>query len=315
MRNRTLRRSRLRTSIYTLLLSVLLIAAACSKSTTSSSGSPTGGGSISITKDDAIAAEVPSDIASKGTLTIASDASYPPMEFFAEDNVTVIGADVDMGQAVATVLGLKFNFVNAKFDGIIPGLQSGKYDIGWSSFFDNTDRQKLVDMVDYFQAGSGIFVAPSNTQSYTSLDAFCGQAVAAESGTTQLDDINAASKTCQSEGKQPIQALSFDTQNGVNLAVTSGRAVAGLSDTEVAIYQTVVTKGALRFAGEYAAPVLYGIAVPRPSGAAKGSGPMTKPIQDALQKLFTTGAYEQILKKWGIEKGAITAPSVNASTS
>jgi polar amino acid transport system substrate-binding protein len=301
--------------VLPLALAGLLVAgAACSKSTTPSSGSPTGG-SVSITKDDAIAAEVPSDIASKGTLTVASDASYPPMEFFAEDNTTVIGADVELGQAVATVLGLKFNFVNATFNGIIPGLQSGKYDIGWSSFFDTTDRQKLVDMVDYFQAGSGIFVLASNTQNYTSLDPFCGQAVAAESGTTELDDANAASKTCQQEGKQPINVLSFDTQNNVNLAVTSGRAVAGLSDTEVALYQTVVTKGAVRFAGEYAPPVLYGIAVPRPSGAAKGSGPMTKPILDALQKLFTTGAYQQILQKWGIEKGALTAPSVNAATS
>jgi polar amino acid transport system substrate-binding protein len=294
---------------------LLLASAACAKNTTSGGSSPTGSGSISVTKDDAIAAEVPSDIASKGTLTVASDASYPPMEFFAEDNKTLIGADVDLAQAVATVLGLHFNVVNATFNGIIPGLQSGKYDLGWSSFFDNLDRQKVVDMVDYFQAGSGIFVPASNTQNYTSLDAFCGQAVAAESGTTELDDANAASQKCQSEGKGPIKALSFDTQNSVNLAVTSGRAVAGLSDTEVALYQTVVTKGALRFAGEYAPPVLYGIAVPRPSGAAKGSGPMTKPILDALQKLFTTGAYQQILQKWGIQRGALTAPSVNASTS
>lgn len=318
----TVRRSGRRVGIgAALALSLMLIASACGKSSDTTGGSTTGGttpaptGTWSVTKDATIAAEVPADMASKGTLTIATDASYPPMEFFATDNKTLIGADIDLGQAVGDVLGLKFNFVNATFDGIIPGLQSGKYDIGWSSFFDNTDRQKLVDMVDYFQAGSGIFVASSDTQTYTSLDAFCGQSVAAESGTTELDDANAASKTCQTEGKQPIKVLSFSSQNGVNLAVTSGRAVAGLADTEVALYQTVVTDGALRYAGDYAAPVLYGIAVPRPDGAAAGSGPMTKPIQDALQKLFTDGVYMQILHKWGIEKGAITAPTVNAATS
>ncbi len=300
---------------------VALLSAACAKSTTSGSGgspSPKASSSASSAvpvKDPAIAAEVPSDIASKGALTVATDASYPPMEFFDTDNTTVIGADVEIGHAVGTVLGLTFNFQNASFDGIIPGLQSGKYDVGWSSFFDTKEREAVVDMVDYFQAGSGIFVSSNDSQNYNSLDQFCGKAVAAETGTTELDDANAASKKCVQEGKGPIKALSFGDQNGVNLAVTSGRADAGLADTEVALYQTKVTNGQLRFAGEYAAAVLYGIAVPRPAGSAPGSGPMTKPIQDALQKLYSTGVYQQILAKWGIQKGALTAPGVNGATS
>jgi polar amino acid transport system substrate-binding protein len=294
---------------------MLIIASACGKSETPSGGtSPTGGGSA-VTKDAAIAAEVPADIAAKGTLTVASDASYPPMEFFDTDNTTLIGADVDLGEAIGKVLGLTFKFENATFDGIVPGLQSGKYDIGMSSFFDNADREAIVDMVNYFQAGSGIFVNSSDSQSYTSLDQFCGKSLAAESGTTQLDDIKAASKTCTDEGKQAIKALSFDDQNGVNLAVTSGRAAAGLSDTEVAEYQTKVTNGALRFAGEYASPVLYGIAVPRPAGVAAGSGPMAKPIADAINKLISTGAYQAILKKWGIESGGLTSATINGATS
>src|SRR6266516_2303783 len=104
-----------------------MILAACAKSTPSTSGgsSPSTSASasgITETKDATIAAEVPADMTSKGTLTVASDASYPPMEFFAPDNKTVIGADVDIGTAIGDVLGLKFNFVNATFAGIIPGL-------------------------------------------------------------------------------------------------------------------------------------------------------------------------------------------------
>jgi polar amino acid transport system substrate-binding protein len=314
MTNRTMRRGRRLAGLLVPLAAVALIGSACGSSTPSGGTSPSGG-ATGITKDAAIAAEVPSDIAAKGTLTVASDASYPPMEFFDTDNTTVIGADVDLGQAIGTVLGLKFNFENATFDGIIPGLQSGKYDIGMSSFFDNEEREAIVDMVNYFQAGSGIFVSSSDSQNYTTLDQFCGKSLAAESGTTQLDDIHAASKKCTDEGKQAIKALSFDDQNGVNLAVTSGRAAAGLSDTEVAEYQTKVTNGQLRFAGEYASPVLYGIAVPRPAGAAPGSGPMAKAIQDALNKLIQTGGYQDILKQWGIEKGALSSATVNGATS
>ena len=270
-----------------------------------------GGGTLSgvtaPSKDDKIAAEVPKDIASKGTVTVASDASYPPMEYFAADNKTVVGADVDIGTAIGDVLGLKFNFVNASFDGIIPGIKSGKYDIGMSSFFDTKEREQTVDMVNYFQAGSAVFVKSSDTNNYTSLDQFCGKAVAAESGTTELDDAKAASTKCTGEGKGAINALSFGDQNGVNLAVISGRAAAGLADTEVAQYQTKQTGGKLRFAGNYGPEVLYGIAVPK--------GGFATAIKDALQKLYSDGTFKKILDKYGIGSGILQAPGINGATS
>ena len=53
------------------------------------------------TKDEAIASQVPQEIASKGTLTVAADATYPPDEFIAEDGKTVIGMDADFANAIA----------------------------------------------------------------------------------------------------------------------------------------------------------------------------------------------------------------------
>ena len=44
--------------------------------------------------------------------------------------------------------------MNATFDTIIPGLQSGKYDVGMSSFTDTKAREKQVNFVDYFSAGT-----------------------------------------------------------------------------------------------------------------------------------------------------------------
>src|SRR2546423_2121972 len=86
--------------------------------------------------DKTIAAEVPANIKSKGTLTVASDASYAPNEFIGPDGHTVVGMSPDLARALAQVMGLKINDVNAGFDTIIPGLQSGKYDLGVSSFSD-----------------------------------------------------------------------------------------------------------------------------------------------------------------------------------
>jgi polar amino acid transport system substrate-binding protein len=310
-----MRASRFRAALPIAAIGVLILAA-CAKSTNPSSGGTTpsaSAGAFGVTKDATIAAEVPAAIAAKGSITVASDASYAPMEFLGTDNKTVQGADADIATAVATVLGLKANIVNATFSGIIPGLQAGKYDVSWSSFFDTKEREKVVDMIDYFQAGSGIFTKSSNTTTYTSLSELCGQSVAAEDGTTELDDANAAAKKCGSKGAMKV--LHFPSQNSVNLAVISGRALVGLADTEVAQYQIKITNGQGRFAGNYAPPILYGIAVPRPSGAAPGSGPLTKPILDALKKLYDDGTYKKILDKWGIASGALTAPGVNQATS
>ena len=246
---------------------------------------------------------------------MATDASYAPDEFFDTDNKTIIGMDVDLGHAIGDVLGLKFNFVNATFGGIIGGIASGRFDIGMSSFTDNKDREKTVDFVDYFQAGASIFVAAASTDSFTTLDQLCGKAVSVEKGTTEVDDATAASKTCVTEGKAKINMLVFDDQNQTNLAVISGRAVASLADTQVANYQVKQTGGKVKVTGDYLAPAPYGIAIARPTRAAPGTGPMTKPIYDALKKLFDTGVYMQILNKWGIAPGAIAAPKINGAAS
>src|SRR5262245_42484504 len=97
------------------------------------------------TVDSQIAAEVPSALKDKGTLIVATDATYPPNEFIGSDGATIEGMTPDLGQALAAVMGLEFEFVNASFDTIIPGLSSGKYDLGFSSFTDTKEREQVVD--------------------------------------------------------------------------------------------------------------------------------------------------------------------------
>src|SRR5260370_20887011 len=106
-------------------------------------------------------AEVPAAVKSKGTLTVAEDATYAPNEFIASDGHTVIGWDADLAKALGQVLGLKVTMVNATFDTIIPGLASGKYDLRMSSFTDTNARQQTLDFVDYYEARPSSFVSAS----------------------------------------------------------------------------------------------------------------------------------------------------------
>ena len=127
---------------------------------------------------------------------MAADASYAPNEFFASDGKTIVGMDADLSDAIAAEMGLKAKLVNETFDGIIPGLAAGKYDMGASSFTDTKEREKTVDFVDYFSAGESFFTKASGGAPSSTLADICGKTVAVEKGTTEETDAQAQSKKC-----------------------------------------------------------------------------------------------------------------------
>jgi polar amino acid transport system substrate-binding protein len=251
--------------------------------------------------------EIPAAVKSKGTLTVAADATYAPNEFIGPDGHTVIGMDADLAKALGQVMGLKINVVNATFDSIIPGLASGKFDLGMSSFTDTKERQKTVDFVTYFTAGTS-FYTKKGGPTVNSVADLCGKTVAVEKGTTQQDDATAQNTKCKSEGKSGVNVLVFPDQNGANLALSSGRAQVGMADSPVAAYQVKQSNGTFTLTGQPYANAPYGIAIP------KGNG-MAKPILDAIKALMSDGEYMKILKTWGIESGAISNPVINGATS
>ncbi len=153
------------------------------------------------------ASEVPAKIKAKGTLTVAADATYAPNEFIGSDGQTVVGMDADLAKALGTVMGLKVKVVNATFDTIIPGLAAGKYDLGMSSFTDTKARQKVVDFVTYFSAGTSFYVKATGGPTINSLADLCGHTVAVERGTTQQDDATAQDAKCKKAGKSGVDRL------------------------------------------------------------------------------------------------------------
>jgi polar amino acid transport system substrate-binding protein len=281
-------------------------AAAPTSSSTSAAGTSTGsssgaaGGTVSV----------PASIKSKGTLTVASDASYPPNEFIAPDGHTVIGMDADLMKALGDVMGLKVKLVNQTFDSIIPGLAAGKYDVGASSFTDTKEREKTVDFVDYFIAGESFFTKASGGTTVSSLNDLCGKTVAVEKGTTEESDAQKQSGKCKSAGKPAVNVLSFPDQNGANLALSSGRAQLGFADSPVAAYQVKKSNGQFKLVGTSIENAPYGLAVPKNSGLAQ-------PMLSALKVLVANGKYNAIMTHWGIQAGAIPASQVkiNGATS
>lgn len=287
-------------------LALLVVPAAVLMAGCGGGGNASSGTTGATTTDQGPAAEVPAAIKSKGTLTIAADASYAPNEFIGADGKTVEGMDADLAQALGGVLGLKVKVVNAVFETIIPGLASGKYDLGMSSFTDNKEREQVVDFVTYFSAGTSFYVKAQGGPTINTLADLCGHTVAAERGTTQAADATAQSAKCKNAGKAGVTVRVFPDQNAATLALASGRADVGMADKPVAGYTAKASNGRFKVVGPGYGPFPYGIAIPKDNG-------MVKPVLDALKVLIANGQYTAILTKWGIQEGAIDTPVVNGA--
>ena len=242
------------------------------------------------------------------TLTVATDATYAPSEFIGPDGKTIVGMDPDLAQALGAVLHRKVKVVNATFDSIIPGLASGKYDMGMSSFTDTKAREKVVDFVTYFLAGTAFYVKASGGPQIGSLADLCGHSVGVERGTIQADDAKAQDGKCKKAGKDGVKVSVYPDQNSANLAIASARAEVGMADSPVAAYIVKKSNGQFKLTGRAYGTAPYGIAIP------KGS-PLTKQVLSAMKTLIKNGKYKAILAKWGIQSGAIAKPTIDGAVS
>ena len=289
---------------------VLAIAGCGSSNKTSSTSSSTSSTTTSNApaKNAKVAALVPAAVKSSGTLSVAADASYAPNEFVGSNGKTVEGMDADLAKALASVMGLKADVKNQTFDSIIPGLAAKKYDLGMSSFTDTKARQKVVDFVTYFSAGTSFYTKAQGGPTVNGLADLCGLKVAVEKGTTQQADATAQSTKCTAAGTKPVSVSVFPDQNGANLAISSGRAQVGMADSPVADYQVKQSNGQFKLTGTPYGTAPYGIAMNKQTG-------LDQAVLAGIKTLMSDGDYKTILNHWGIESGAISNPVINGATS
>jgi polar amino acid transport system substrate-binding protein len=293
-------------SLVGLVLAVSLVAAGCGDD----GGETTGGGGTETTVaapavDEALAAKVPEEYKADGKLVIGTDATYAPNEFLDTDGKTVIGFDVDLFNAVAAKLGLQTEWQPSKFADIIPGLQSGKYEIGVSSFTINDERKQQVNMVSYFNAGTQ-WGAKKGNPTGVQPDNACGKKVAVQTATVQeTEDLPQRNKDCESAGNPAITIDSYQDQGQATAAVVSGKDDAMLADSPVLAYAVKQTNGQLELLGDIYDAAPYGYVIE------KEQTDFAQAVADAVKALITDGTYKTILEKWGVEAGAITDPAVN----
>ena len=219
-------------------------------------------------------------------IVIATDATWPPMEYVDESTKEIVGFDIDLMAAIAKEGGFSYKFKNAAWDGIFAGLAAGKYDAIMSSVTITEERKKKMDFSNpYINAGQ-ILIVPKKTSGVSKLTDLKGKTVAAQIGTTGSFEI------------EKIEGVKLKAYDEIGLAfedLINGRVDAVVADTPVAAdfaLENETYKGKLKIVGEPFTDEYYGVAVQ------KGNQEVLDAINRGIDKVVGTGTYERIEKKW-----------------
>ena len=311
-RRTTAARSRL-AAVGSIAVAGALILTGCGDQTNDSGSESNDTGSASTAP---LADKLPQAIRDKGVIKVGSDIAYAPVEF-KDDSGKTVGIDPDLAAAMGKQLGVTFEFENGTFDSLITGLRSKRYDVAMSAMTDTKDRQEGidsdtgkkvgegVDFVDYFTAGVSIYTQKGKNTDIKTWSDLCGKKIVVQRGTVSEDLAKAEAKKCT--GGKTITIEAFDNDQQAQTRLRAGGAAAGSSDFPVAAYAVKTSGGGNDFqlVGEQVEAAPYGIAV------AKNNTQLRDALKAALDAVIANGEYDKVIKKWGVEDGAVQEAAIN----
>lgn len=288
-----------------------------SASGTSAPGSGASGGGphttvngVTVAEDPAAAKLLPSQF--KSGISIVTSAPFPPFEEFGPNN-KLQGLDIDTGNALAAALGTKANFSSIDFNGVIPALSAGKYDLLLADTGDNAARAKALDFVEYSLQGEVLVVPSGNPHHITGLKSMCGLTLSVENGDAPSGFFDPVQKYCASNHQKPMTIKTLPTTADALLALTSGGAQAQFVGVGAAPALAKQVQGSVKvinepgMTGGYAA-LYVGVGLPKQS-------PLLPAVEAAMRDLLANGTLKQLFAKYGLQDTLIPSIKVNAVSS
>jgi polar amino acid transport system substrate-binding protein len=279
---------------------------------TSARQTPSGDVTPAVAKvkvDPALRALLPASIRQAGAITVATDATYPSCEY-KDSSGKIVGFEPDLWNAMGGLLGVKVSVLNTDLSGLIPGVQSGRYQFAMECLTDLVSREDTVDFVDFILDGTSTVLLKSGAAGITSAPlSVCGKSVALQSGNNLIgmiqDNVN---PFCAKNGKSPVTVHLYPTNTAVLLALYAGRVDFTLQDSFAEPYLAESAPKSITSISNLAAyvpPVYCGIVV------SKGQTQLRDALYAALQKLYADGVYADVMNYWNIAPADQMRPGVN----
>ena len=226
---------------------------------------------------------VPPTATPKLSITVATDATWPPFESVDETTKDFVGFDIDLMKAIAEAADFEVTFVNVPWDALLAGMAAGQYDAACSAMTITEERKQQFDFSDpYYKAGQLIAVAINNEVIMKPAD-LAGKTVGAQLGTTgemEIDKIPGAKKK------------NYDDIGQAFLDLMNGQIDAVVADNPLVQGYVGQNPDKIKAVGEPFTDEAYGIAVK------KNAPEILAAINKGLKIVQDQGLVAELENKW-----------------
>ena len=213
-------------------------------------------------------------------LTMATNATFPPYEFY--ENETIVGIDAEIAAKIAEKIGMELEIVDTEFGSIIAGVQTGKYDMGVAGMTVTEERLESVNFTTSYATGIQSIIVPEGSDIKT-LDDLAGKKIGVQQDTTghiySADEFGDEFVTPYNKGTDAVAAL------------VAGKVDCVIIDNQPAKSFVDVNEGLAILDTDYAVED-YAIAI------AKENTELLEKVNGALEELIADGTVKTIIDKY-----------------
>ncbi|MYL36005.1 transporter substrate-binding domain-containing protein [Pontibacillus yanchengensis] len=219
----------------------------------------------------------------KETYTVATDANFKPFEFKDPETGEMKGFDIELMKAIADEAGFNVEFKSMQFDGLITGMQSGRFPLAIAGISITEERKESIAFSDpYYDSGVVLMVNKDNSD-IQSIDDVDGVTVGTKTGSTSESYLTQ---------NTDAEVKAFPDIINAYMDVKTGRLDAALYDLpNVKYYIKQSGEGKLKTVGDVLEAQSYGIALPKESE-------LVDDVNKALQAVKDNGTYDEIYEKY-----------------
>ncbi len=216
----------------------------------------------------------------KEKLVMATNAEFPPYEYVEDGKI--VGIDAEIAGLIAEKLGMELEIVDVAFDSIIPGVQSGKYDMGMAGLTVNEERLEKVNFSTSYATGIQAVIVKDGSD-IKSIDDLAGKKIGVQTSTTgdiyATGDYGEDAITRYDNGAVAVQALLADKVDCV------------IIDNEPAKSYVAANEGLKVLDTEYTVED-YAICF------AKDNTELKDKVDGALKELIADGSVKDVIEKY-----------------
>ncbi len=257
----------------------------------------------------ALHALLPAEVRRSGVLRFVGD-SHPPYRIVSDDRKISQGIESDLARALERVLGVTIeqHVVNS-LSATLGGLEAGRYDVSMGPAVATPERQLRFDGVSWMTTRPSFVYPTDRGLQYRQLDDLCGRKISFVAGSVTERVTTRVAERCVRRGLPPAVHVPLVDNNMTLVATQAGRSdLAGMTLT-AALHAAHINGDRFRVFSDDSNELgidLLSLFVTKRSGLA--------PVMlAAMEALFRSGEYQQVMARWGVTAVSVPAPRLNAA--